>query len=158
MIIEILKETFTTVLSDLGVVGWGVIGIYVIIFGLSIMSLVIDYKDKSEHADLLEKRQEVRARIDEINLRLAEIRLARSEEEEKLRLEAAEAREKQKAFYDDLNDIADELEDYEDEFDFEERQQIIAEMEAEEAAIQQELQEAENEEINDESKESWVIK
>ena len=36
MIIEILKETFTTVLSDLGVVGWGVIGIYVIIFGLSI--------------------------------------------------------------------------------------------------------------------------
>ena len=153
MIIEILKETFTTVLSDLGVVGWGVIGIYVIIFGLSIMRLVIDYKDKSEHADLLEKRQEVRARIDEINLRLAEIRLARHEEEEKLRLEAAEAREKQKAFYDDLNDIADELDDDEDEFDFEERQQIIAEMEAEEAAILQELQEAENEEINDESKE-----
>ncbi len=153
MIIEILKETFTTVLSDLGVVGWGVIGIYVIIFGLSIMRLVIDYKDKSEHADLLEKRQEVRARIDEINLRLAEIRLARHEEEEKLRLEAAEAREKQKAFYDDLNDIADELDDDEDEFDFEKRQQIIAEMEAEEAAIQQELQEAENEEINDESKE-----
>ena len=153
MIIEILKETFTTVLSDLGVVGWGVIGIYVIIFGLSIMRLVIDYKDKSEHADLLEKRQEVRARIDEINLRLAEIRLARHEEEEKLRLEAAEAREKQKAFYDDLNDIADELDDDQDEFDFEKRQQIIAEMEAEEAAIQQELQEAENEEINDESKE-----
>ena len=153
MIIEILKETFTTVLSDLGVVGWSVIGIYVIIFGLSIMRLVIDYKDKSEHADLLEKRQEVRARIDEINLRLAEIRLARHEEEEKLRLEAAEAREKQKAFYDDLNDIADELDDDEDEFDFEERQQIIAEMEAEEAAILQELQEAENEEINDESKE-----
>ena len=153
MIIEILKETFTTVLSDLGVVGWGVIGIYVIIFGLSIMRLVIDYKDKSEHADLLEKRQEVRARIDEINLRLAEIRLARHEEEEKQRLEAAEAREKQKAFYDDLNDIADELDDDEDEFDFEKRQQIIAEMEAEEAAIQQELQEAENEEINDESKE-----
>ena len=61
-----------------------------------------------------------------------------------MRLEAAEAREKQKAFYDDLNDIADELDDDEDEFDFEERQQIIAEMEAEEAAIQQELQEAEN--------------
>ena len=70
-----------------------------------------------------------------------------------MRLEAAEAREKQKAFYDDLNDIADELDDDEDEFDFEERQQIIAEMEAEEAAIQQELQEAENAEINDESKE-----
>lgn len=147
MVLDIIKESLSDLVADLGFMGWLVIGIYAAIFGFSIFRMIIESKAS-------ERRQEVRARIDEINLRLAEIRLAREEAEEKLRTDAAEYVERRTRYREDLDDIADELSE-DDDWDDNERREIIAEMEAEEEAIRQELADAELEEEGDDL---WVIK
>ncbi len=154
MVLDIIKESLSDLVADLGFMGWLVIGIYAAIFGFSIFRMIIESESKKEAIKASERRQEVRARIDEINLRLAEIRLAREEAEEKLRTDAAEYVERRTRYREDLDDIADELSE-DDDWDDNERREIIAEMEAEEEAIRQELADAELEEEGDDL---WVIK
>lgn len=44
MILEVIKETFVSVMRDVGVVGWLIVGLYIAIFSMRILLKVIDFR------------------------------------------------------------------------------------------------------------------
>jgi len=44
MILQTIKDTFSSLLTDVGVVGWLVIGLYVVVFSMRILLKVIDFR------------------------------------------------------------------------------------------------------------------
>lgn len=85
MIVDILKQQFSSLLDEMGVIGWAVIGCYVAIFTVGIIIKTLDSKAKRQKANMSARKDEISIKIQEINLRLAEIKLAREEAIEKAR-------------------------------------------------------------------------
>lgn len=101
MIIDIVKDGLLQALADVGAIGWAVIAAYALLFGYRVLYPIFGHPSPSQ-SDLLKEaslkkselsgqREEIRIKIDEINLRLAQIKLAKEEALEAARLEHQQA-------------------------------------------------------------------
>lgn len=133
MVLDVIKDAFAQILQDVGVIGWLVIGAYAALFACRVLYSFFGYSspNKSEllkeslgqaslrKSELSGQREEIRIKIDEINLRLAQIKLAKEEALEAARLEHQQAlneRQQQAQWEKDIDTLFDDEQALEEEW------------------------------------------
>ena len=59
MILEVIKETFVSVMRDVGVVGWLVIGLYVVLFLMRVFLKVIDFRRERINRRISQRQRDI---------------------------------------------------------------------------------------------------
>lgn len=59
MILQTIKDTFSSLLTDVGVVGWLVIGLYIVVFSMRILLKVIDFRRAKINKRIRQRQRDI---------------------------------------------------------------------------------------------------
>lgn len=59
MILQTIKDTFSSLLTDVGVVGWLIVGLYIVIFSMRILLKVIDFRRAKTNRRIRQRQRDI---------------------------------------------------------------------------------------------------